>query len=64
LSAVEFIREVRLKEAVLLMEEGDLSLTEVAYQSGFNSPSYFSRSFKEYYGFSPSELTHKKMRKE
>lgn len=64
LSAVEFIREIRLKEAVALMEQGEHNLTEVAYQSGFNSPSYFSRSFKEYYGLSPSELMDKKLRKE
>ncbi|MBN1116143.1 MAG: response regulator [Bacteroidales bacterium] len=55
-SAVEFIRSIRLKEAVRLMETRKYSLTEIAYQTGFTSPSYFTRSFKAQYGKSPSEF--------
>jgi DNA-binding response OmpR family regulator len=53
-SAVELIRSVRLKQALKLMETKKYTLAEIAYQTGFNSPSYFTRSFKEEYGKAPS----------
>lgn len=54
-TAVEFIRTIRLKQAIKLMETRKYSLAEIAYQTGFTSPSYFTRSFKEQYGKTPSE---------
>jgi signal transduction histidine kinase/ligand-binding sensor domain-containing protein/AraC-like DNA-binding protein/AmiR/NasT family two-component response regulator len=54
-TAVEFIRIVRLKKALELMETKKFTLSEIAYQSGFNSASYFTRSFKDEYGKAPSE---------
>lgn len=54
-TAVEFIRMVRLKQALKLMETKKYTLSEIAYQTGFNSASYFTRSFKEEYGKAPSE---------
>lgn len=55
-STVELIRTVRLKEALKLMETKRYTLAEVAYQTGFTSPSYFTRTFKEQYGKAPSEF--------
>lgn len=55
-TVVEFIRTVRLKHALTLMEEKKYNLTEVADRSGFNSLSYFTRSFKDKYGVAPSEV--------
>lgn len=54
-TAVEFIRTIRLKQALKLMETKKHTLAEIAYQTGFTSPSYFTRSFKEQYGKAPSE---------
>jgi AraC-like DNA-binding protein len=54
-TAVEFIRMVRLKQALKLMETKQYTLSEIAYQTGFNSASYFTRSFKDEYGKAPSE---------
>jgi ligand-binding sensor domain-containing protein/signal transduction histidine kinase/CheY-like chemotaxis protein/AraC-like DNA-binding protein len=54
-SAVEFIRVIRLKEALKLMETKKYSLSEIAYETGFNSPSYFTRSFKDQFGKAPSD---------
>lgn len=54
-TVVEFIRMVRLKQALELMETKKYTLSEVAFRTGFNSPSYFTRSFKEAYGRAPSE---------
>ena len=50
-----FLRLIRLKKAkALLMDEG-ISITAVAYDCGFNDPSYFSRIFKKEFGETPSE---------
>lgn len=54
-TAVEFIRTVRLKQALKLMDTKKYTLSEIAYQTGFNSASYFTRSFKDEYGKAPSE---------
>ncbi len=51
----EFIRSIRLKRATELIREGRLSMSEIAYQCGFSSPSYFNKRFKEMFGVNPSE---------
>ncbi|MDX8340070.1 FlgO family outer membrane protein [Draconibacterium sp. IB214405] len=55
-SISEFIREIRLKKAKKLLEEGKDNISEVAYNVGFGSPSYFGRCFHEYYGYAPGEV--------
>lgn len=55
-SARDFIRNIRLKQAGTLLTEKKLSISEVAYATGFTSASHFSNSFKEFYGMSPSEF--------
>ncbi|MDX8338979.1 two-component regulator propeller domain-containing protein [Draconibacterium sp. IB214405] len=52
-SATEFIRSIRLREAVKLIAEGKCNISEAAYKTGFSSPAYFSRRFKEYFGVTP-----------
>ena len=54
--ASEFIRNERLKTAAELLKNPDLTVAEVAYSSGFNDATYFSRSFKKVYGLSPTEF--------
>jgi len=54
-STAIFIRAVRLKKAKELLESSNLSISEIAYQVGFNDPAWFSRVFKEEFGLSPSE---------
>jgi AraC-like DNA-binding protein len=46
---------VRLRKAKLLLETTNQTVSEIAYQVGFNDPAWFSRVFKEEYGVSPSE---------
>ncbi len=53
-SAVEFIRQTRLQKAIVLLASGH-PISEVAYQVGFESPSYFSQCFKEVYHLTPTE---------
>ncbi|MDN5211814.1 two-component regulator propeller domain-containing protein [Fulvivirgaceae bacterium BMA12] len=55
LSSSEFIRNIRLKRAVQLLKQGDLSVKEVMYRTGFNTASYFSKCFKKQFGMVPSD---------
>ncbi len=52
-SANEFIREMRLKRAAALIEQQFGSITEIAYETGFISLSYFSTRFQQRFGKSP-----------
>ena len=51
---IEFIRVIRLKRAAQMLGESQLNVSEIAYQTGFNSPRIFSRYFKEEFGLLPS----------
>ena len=53
----DFIREMRMKQAKALLEEGSLSVTDVAVACGFSDVRYFSTVFKKYYGVSPSKVS-------
>ncbi len=50
-----FIRSIRLKKAKELLQNQELSITAVAYDCGFNDPSYFTRVFKKEFGKTPLE---------
>jgi AraC-like DNA-binding protein len=54
-SANELIRSYRLKKSARLLARKTGNISEVAYEVGFNNPSYFASSFKELFGYSPSE---------
>lgn len=52
----DLIREMRMKQAKSLLEEGHLSVSTVALQCGYPDVRYFSTVFKKYYGVSPSKV--------
>ena len=54
-STAVFIRSVRLQKARALIREGESTISEIAYDVGFNDPSWFSRAYKEEFGCTPSE---------
>lgn len=54
-SAVDFITTSRLKEAVKLMNNPDLNITDIAAMVGFNDPKYFSTCFRKHFGKPPKE---------
>jgi AraC-like DNA-binding protein len=56
LSPNGFIKEYRLKKAVEAIEKQEGNVSEIAYQCGFSSPSYFSKCFLERFGILPSSL--------
>ena len=60
-SPVDFVKTMRIKRAVQLLEQDELTVSEVGYMSGFTTPQYFSRVFKEAMGCTPKEykLKHK-----
>ena len=55
LSASQFIRQVRLREGMALLQEGSLTVSEISYRVGFGSTSYFIKCFREHYGYPPGE---------
>lgn len=55
-SPVELLRIARLKRAKELLSRTDKAISEVAYLVGFSSPSYFTRSYKDYFGESPGDF--------
>lgn len=64
LSASKFIRQIRLKEGMELLKEDSLTVSEVSYQVGFGSTSYFIKCFREYYGFPPGEVSKREFAEE
>ena len=57
---LDFIRSVRLQRAAQLLEKSRLTISEIAYEVGFNDPKYFSRFFKAYFNMLPSAYQAKK----
>ena len=55
-SPVEIIRVTRLKKAERLLKTTQMTVSEISYDVGFSSPSYFSKCFKDYFGCQPGEM--------
>jgi AraC-like DNA-binding protein len=59
IAPAQWIRERRLKYAQHLLSTTDMDVSNVCYESGFESIAHFSRTFKEFFGVSPSGLKRK-----
>jgi len=55
-SPVVFLLHFRLQKSLMLLQKQKGNISEIAYESGFNSSSYFTRCFRKKYGIIPSEL--------
>ena len=58
-SPTEYINIMKLEKASELIVNNSMSMTEVAFEVGNNSYSYFARQFKKRYGYSPKKLSKK-----
>ncbi len=58
---VEFIRDMRMKKAALLLAEGKFSVSEVMYMVGFSNSGYFSKCFQQAHGMLPTAYSAKHM---
>lgn len=52
---IEYFNRLKIDKAKELLEMGELSINTIAYQLGFNTPHYFSTTFKKYTGFTPRD---------
>lgn len=59
MSIKEFIMDIRLKRGAQLLEESDLTISEISYSIGFNNPKHFSISFKKQFDLTPTEFRKK-----
>ena len=55
LSVSQFIRKIRLERAMDLLRDSTRTVSEVAFETGFGSTSYFIKCFREAYGYPPGE---------
>ena len=55
-TTTQYINAFRLQAALPLLRKGELTISEVAYQVGFNDPNYFSRCFIKGFGVNPSKI--------
>jgi AraC-like DNA-binding protein len=60
LSPSALLKQKRLEYAAQILKQGRGTISEVAFDSGFESLSHFTRSFKAHYGVTPSEYLHGK----
>ncbi|WP_082489179.1 two-component regulator propeller domain-containing protein [Dyadobacter sp. Leaf189] len=59
-SPVDFIRTIRLDRSRQLLEQSQLTVSEIAYQVGFNNPKYFAKHFREKFNELPSAYAGRK----
>ena len=54
-SAAKFVQNIRMQQAMKLLKEKKVNVSQIAYSVGFSSQTHFSTTFKQYYGVSPTE---------
>jgi len=58
-SVSQFICQVRLKKALELLKQNSGTISEIAYDCGFHSATYFTKCFHDYYGYPPGETSNR-----
>jgi AraC-like DNA-binding protein len=59
----EMINAFRMERAAQILVQKQMTVSEVAYEVGFNTPKYFSRCFKEQFGVLPTEYVKEQSKK-
>lgn len=57
-SPFEYLRDQRLQTAMLLLQDGEINVTEAAFRVGYTNLSYFAKAFKAMFGVVPGEILH------
>ena len=57
LSPVDYLNQIRINKAIELLRNTEMSIKEVCFACGFQSPQYFSRLFKQQMSITPREVT-------
>lgn len=52
----KYIRSIRMKRAMELLNTTNMNISEIAYELGFSDPNYFSRTFQQVHGKTPSSI--------
>lgn len=55
LTSLDFVRNIKMKRACMMLLARTQTISEVAYAVGFNNPKYFTKCFKEEFGVTPTE---------
>lgn len=55
ITPVKYLMNIRLEKSRQLLGKSDMSITEIALETGFENPGHFSKAFKSYYGISPKQ---------
>jgi len=58
----QYIREVRLRKALELLQNEEMTASEVAYKTGFSSPVYFNKCFHNFFGYPPGKIKNKDLK--
>lgn len=53
MTPISYLQKLRLEKACHLLKNGNMSITEISYECGFNDSNYFTRQFKKTFGKSP-----------
>jgi len=60
MSVSEFVRSVKLRLSLELIKNSGKSISEIAYEVGFSSPSYYTRCFRDHFKMSPTDYMQNK----
>lgn len=56
MSPTDLLRSFRLRKSILILQHDGTTVSEAAYASGFSSPAYFAKCFKDEFGYTPTEF--------
>lgn len=59
LTPLDFVRNIKMKYACKLLKNKSANISDVAYTLGFSTPKYFTKTFKEVFGMTPTEFQEK-----
>ncbi len=60
---IEYVTKVKMAKAIELLNHSIKSIEQIAFELGFDNKSYFSKTFKKYYGMTPGEYKYRSLEK-